>query len=101
MSVSWSNPVDADDDARRAGGRRRYNAGRKFLRRLLWVQIFCRLASTGVLRRARLPCGVRDLLALEFQVSVTTVSRDFRALRASGCRLPVLGEWPQHLANGA
>jgi hypothetical protein len=81
---------------RRAGGRRRYNAGRRFLRNLRRAQIVSRLAGTSWLY-ARPPHGLQAALARVLGVSPATISRDLRALRDPAYRMPQLGTWPAHL----
>jgi hypothetical protein len=96
MPRDWTVPTAWDEVCRRAGGRRRYNAGRRFLRDERRARIVCRLAGTGLLyERGR--SGLQAVLARELRVSPSTISRDLRALRSPGYRMPVLGERPAHL----
>jgi hypothetical protein len=97
MSIAWSEPTTFEIVCRRNAGRRRYNAGRKFLRNLRRAEIFCRLAGTGLLRNKRR--GMQAILAREFGVSPATISRDLQVLRNPGYQMPRLGSWPEHLAN--
>jgi len=99
MSGTWGAPASWEVVCRRSAGRRRYNAERKFLRNVRRAQIVCRLAGTGLLERAG-PRGVQALLARELGVSPATISRDLRALRTPGYRMPRLGTEPPGLAAG-
>jgi IS30 family transposase len=71
----WSDPTDPRNAARRAGGRRRYNATRQFL------------AAERRLKVARLvheygnDWGVRARIAQELGVHRSTVTRDIQAIR--------------------
>jgi hypothetical protein len=96
-SDAWGAPTSWEVVCRRSAGRRRYNAGRKFLRNLRRAKIFWRLAGTGALQDARRFRGVQALLARELGVSPATISRDLRALRDPAHQMPRLGTWPPHL----
>src|SRR5262249_21985866 len=93
----WGAPTSWEVVCRCSAGRRRYNAGRKFLRNLQRAKIFCRLAGTGALQDTSRFRGVQALLARELGVSPATISRDLRAMRAPAYRMPRLGTWPPHL----
>jgi hypothetical protein len=97
---AWGAPTSWDVVCRRAAGRRRYNAGRRFLRNLRRAQIVCRLAGTGVPASVGGFRGIQARLAQELGVSPATISRDLRALRNPAYRMPRLGTWPAHLAQG-
>src|SRR5262245_45486401 len=67
----WSTPISSGDAARRAGGRRRYNAQRQ---REMWERRFeiLRICST----EGDLPHGAQRLLAERFGVNKSVISRD-------------------------
>jgi hypothetical protein len=67
----WSTPTAATTAARRAGGRRRYNAQRQ---REMWERRFeiLRICST----EGDLPHGAQRLLAERFGVNKSVISRD-------------------------
>src|SRR5689334_2397286 len=98
MSSQWGAPTTWDVVCRRNAGRRRYNAGRKFLRDLRRAQIVGRLAGIGLVNAGR-HRGLQARLARELGVSPATISRDLRALRDPAYRMPVLGTGPPHLAD--
>jgi hypothetical protein len=79
--VQWNSPATADEVARRAGGRNRYNAYRRLhrdLRRaLLWDWLAERRVNLGDLRWRT---GGQARLAAELGVSRSTISRDVAAL---------------------
>jgi hypothetical protein len=101
MNVQESGGLSWEAVCRRAGGRRRYNAGRKFLRNVRRAQVFLRLLSAGLWDDPPqpLPCGFQAALAQMLGVSPATISRDVRALRSPGYRMPKLGTTPRHLAH--
>jgi predicted DNA-binding transcriptional regulator YafY len=88
--AAWHRPVDAASAAARAGGRRRFNAGRQARaaeRRAQVMQLVyeVRLAASG-----RSLWGLQAVLAERFGVSPATISRDLarsrlRALRSTTC----------------
>jgi len=98
MSGSWSASTSWDVVCRRNAGRRRYNAGRKFLRNVRRAKIVCRLTGTALLNPRQFH-GLQAWLARELGVSPATISRDLRALRDPAYRMPVLGTCPPHLAH--
>ena len=100
MSGQWGILTTWDEVCRRNAGRRRYNAGRTFLRNVRRAKIVCQLAGTGLLQARRLR-GLQARLARELGVSPATICRDLRALRSPGYRMPVLGTCPAHLASRA
>ncbi len=89
--VEWSRPAPADVVARRAAGRRAYNAHRQFEARdrrhrvLALMERYSRGAARGVLTR-----GLKARIARELDVSRATIGRDWRAvwgeLGAQTCR---------------
>jgi hypothetical protein len=84
----WGEPVSGDEAARRAGGRRRYNAWRKFraeYRRMELVRLL--RVQGGLVRRkdgwpdARIGAlGNQAALARQLNVSRSTICRDVQAL---------------------
>lgn len=77
MPINWGARVSRDEMQRRAAGRRRYNAVRRFRRTLRRAEVAERLARCGGLRR-----GVLARIAAELGVHRSTVSRDLAALVA-------------------
>ena len=79
--TDWGAPVSAGEAARRAGGRRRYNAWRTFRReyRLLQVARLLRRGTYGGL----IDRGTQTRLARALGVSRSTVCRDIAALLAA------------------
>lgn len=76
MTAAWSAPTTPEAAARRAGGRRRYNAQRKFVaeyRRTILREL---LFAKGRLRER----GVQAKLARDLGVSRATICRDIRVL---------------------
>ena len=74
MSTYWSAPVSDAEAARRAGGRRRYNAWRHFCavwRRREVARLYLELGGGY---------GVQAAMARRLGVSQATVSRDMAAL---------------------
>ncbi len=85
-SNNWNAPVSADVAARRAGGRRRYNAWRRdmaFLRRC--EQVFPLLLKYGPWDR-----GTQARIARELNVSRATICRDVAALATISRELAVM-----------
>jgi hypothetical protein len=90
MYEPWWNPVIAEEAARRAGGRRGYNATRQFRARIRREHVIALLTARGF------DYGSQRYAAMALGVSPATISRDVRVLRAwlrrQGCPL-----WPTDL----
>lgn len=74
----WSAPTSSDVVARRAGGRKRYNAVRHLLAELRRTEINRLLLEdpdVHVFRR-----GIQSRIAERLKVHRSTISRDFQAL---------------------
>ena len=80
MTHAWSSPTTAEAAARRAGGRRRYNAERQR------SQAERRARVAELMRQNRcaatLDHGARVAAARELGVSLKTIGEDVRAIRA-------------------
>jgi hypothetical protein len=79
MTTAWSAPTTAEEVARRAGGRRRYNTWRQHLAFFRRMEVARRLCAQGAVQR-----GVQARIAREMRVSRATISRDVRYLRRLG-----------------
>ena len=73
--MSWNAPVSDRDAARRAGGRRRYNAKRKKLAKQR------RRKLVSLILKSIFQSGWQGKLADELKVSESTISRDLRTPR--------------------
>ena len=73
---AWSAPTDPETVARRASGRRRYNAWRQNMALYRRAQVAALLNYYGWLPRA----GVQRTIAAHLGVSEATISRDVRAI---------------------
>jgi hypothetical protein len=71
--MGWSEPVSDDLAARRAGGRRRYNARRAILARFRQARVMELLCAAPPLAH-----GTQARIARELGVHRSTVSRDIR-----------------------
>ena|SRR5436190_1482621 len=78
---NWSAPISHDEVCRRAGGRNRYNAWRRF------VALDRRIFQVAPLLKGRwflhIP-GLQAKIAREIGVSESTISRDIQALKRTG-----------------
>jgi hypothetical protein len=83
---AWAAPTDFAEVCRRAGGRRRYNAVRRFNAALRRVKVGEMLLRHGTRH------GVQAMIARALGVSEATVSRDRAALARAGRSYPGLGE---------
>ncbi len=88
--VAWSELTDPEIVARRAGGRRRYNAVRQFQRDLRRRALLERCPSLLALISRT---GAQQRLAAELGVSPSTLSRDVRAILAAYRPCPLCGHW--------
>ncbi len=80
-ATTWSNWTTSDDAARRAGGRRHYNARRHLLAELRRSALVDYLLETGAL-----PFGRGAELARRFGVSRSTMCRDLgQVMRQPPC----------------
>ena len=95
MGGNWNATTSWAEVCRRAGGRRRYNAGRRFLRNVRRAEIFGRIAG----KPWQSIWGLQAALARALGVSRSTICRDLRAMRDPAYRMPVLGTCPPHLAH--
>jgi hypothetical protein len=92
MGMNWSAPTDPSAVARRAGGRRRYNALRKLNRDCRRAQVY------ELLRRFGDVHGTQARIVKELGSTKASISRDVRAVRAwaapcgtCGHRPPIVG----------
>lgn len=88
MTYAWSFPTTPDEVARRAGGRRHYNAWRQFRALHRRSEVARRLTVQGAFRR-----GFQARLARELGVSRATICRDVRELRRFGYSCPRCGAY--------
>jgi hypothetical protein len=84
--MSWSSPVPFDVACRRAGGRRRYLAHRRFLRDLRRQQVCRLLNEDGGLKR-----GSIRRIAAKLGVCPKTISRDVIAVLCTHSTCPTCG----------
>lgn len=90
MTAAWSAPTTPEAAARRAGGRRHYNAWRKALAfRRLHLEVASRLFAQGSLFRR----GIQAELARELGVSRSTICRDIDHLLCQGWPCPHCGAY--------
>lgn len=88
MSNSWSAPVSDAQAARRAGGRRRYNALRRDRAVARQAEIVRRCEQSTLFGGPNpLAYGGMARLAREFNVAPATIGRDIRAIRERFGRL--------------
>ena len=87
MSANWSAPTESY--ARRAGGRRRYNAQRQFIAEYRRTQLSRLLFCKG----AFLEHGIQARLARELGVSRSTICRDLQTLLREGHPCPQCGAY--------
>jgi hypothetical protein len=85
MGKPWSAPTSWDEVVRRAAGRRKYHALRRFQRALRRQQV------AELLTRYGLRPGVRARIARELGVSQATISRDVKAVEESMAPCPCCG----------
>src|SRR2546421_12376788 len=71
--MSWSSRVSNSEVARRAGGRRRYNAWRQDMRQIRRRDVLLLLHKYGLRR------GVQARIAKTLGVSEATITRDIQA----------------------
>ncbi len=88
--AAWAAPTDPETVARRAAGRRRYNAMRQFWRELRRLELLERCPSLLALISRT---GVQKRLAAELGVSPSTISRDVKAILLSYRPCPLCGHW--------
>lgn len=91
MTAAWTAPTTPDAVARRAGGRRRYNALRQqkahYRRTILRELLFAK----GKLFEP----GIQARLARDLGVSRSTICRDMKALLCEGHPCPCCGAYKQ------
>ena len=87
-SIPWSARTDPETVAKRAAGRRRYNAVRQFKRELRRRQIV-KLAVAERLRATER--GFQVQMARRLGVSPSTICRDMKAIWTEARRCPVCG----------
>ena len=88
---TWSSPTDAATVARRAGGRRAYNARRRFAAEARRAAVMALVEKEGVSIWRR---GVQSKLAENLGVHRSTICRDVRIIKAeyrAACRCPLCG----------
>jgi hypothetical protein len=85
MSKNWSAPTTKDEVARRAAGRARYHALRRFQRQLRRQQVIELLGRYGYDR------GVQARISRELGVSEASISRDVAALLKDRAPCPCCG----------
>ncbi len=88
--AAWSELTDPETVARRAAGRRHYNAMRQLRRELRRLELLERTPSLGLLMTRT---GVQKRLAAELGVSPSTISRDVKAILLSYRPCPLCGHW--------
>ncbi len=89
MTAHWSAPTTPDVAARRAGGRRRYNAWRQQKAQHRRTILSHLLSVKGRLFEK----GIQARLARELGVSRSTLCRDIRALLHDGQPCPCCGAY--------
>jgi hypothetical protein len=88
MTAAWSAETSATEAARRAGGRRRYNAHRQALALYRRRKLARMLRAKDMLTR-----GYQARLARKLGVSRSTVCRDVRYLLQLGWPCPCCGAY--------
>ncbi len=88
--VSWNTPTDRETVCKRAAGRRRYNARRGMQKLVRRMQILNLLSE-----RSLFDHGLRTRLARELGLSVSTISRDLKALFYTHAICPACGSLVQ------
>jgi hypothetical protein len=86
VSASWSAPASFDVACRRAAGRRRWNAVRKFNQQLRRIRVANLLSEWGGLKR-----GTIRRLASVLKVHPKTAGRDVLALLCTHTICPTCG----------
>src|SRR5690349_6115939 len=89
MTTAWTAETTPEAAARRAGGRRRYNAWRQHLAFYRRVKL-SRLLSA---KESLIERGVQARLARELGVSRATICRDVRVILAWGHPCPYCGAY--------
>jgi hypothetical protein len=85
MGKPWGAPTSWDEVCRRAAGRARYHALRRFQRDLRRVEVMDKLVEYG------LGPGVQARIARELGVSNATICRDMKALVYNRAPCPCCG----------
>jgi hypothetical protein len=91
METEWSKTIDNSAAYRRAGGRRHYNAWRRFIQARRRAEVARLLTCKGALFRR----GIQTELARELGVSRTTICRDVAYLLRVGRPCPNCGAYMQ------
>jgi hypothetical protein len=89
METAWSQTMDTGAAYRRAGGRRHYNAVRRFRREWRRAEVVRLLSCKGALFRR----GLQTELARELGVSRSTICRDLAYLLRLGWPCPTCGAY--------
>jgi hypothetical protein len=91
MENEWSQEIDTKSAYRRAGGRRRFNAVRRFIQGRRRAEVARLLNCKGTLFRR----GIQTELARELNVSRSTICRDVAYLIRLGWPCPYCGAYTQ------
>jgi hypothetical protein len=89
MTAAWTAPTTPEAAARRAGGRRRYNAQRQFVAKYRRAILSKLLFAKGRLFER----GTQAQLARDLGVSRATICRDVKALLREGHPCPLCGAY--------
>jgi hypothetical protein len=89
MESEWSQEIDTNSAYRRAGGRRHYNAVRRFIQERRRAEVARLLSGKGALFRR----GIQVELARELNVSRSTICRDIAYLIRLGWPCPTCGAY--------
>ena len=94
--ADWGHPTDPETAARRAGGRRRYNAARQLIAAERRARVARLVVDVLLATNGRVPRGLQTVIAERFGVHRSTICRDLqrsRALLQKSRRCPECGQW--------